>query len=670
MSSSHDHVNDPSQDIDCNSNNEQNIMEIGVFSNETLVNQQTNTYLLNSKQKTAAEQNTDPQSPVQIEKKLPTAENQDLSENTLLMQINQQPSIINNPVNPEILNKPLQNYQALILSFKTSSSDDEKHEKKSSGHSDDNDSPDDPILISSTEFDQIISEDMGSKKKKGRPKKQPNENIENGTKRKRGRPRKNPIDHNSASTELKKEYESAKQTKTDVITLPIMSQSIEPHNNDLLKIIHPDSDKQEKRRPGRPKKDSLEPKIVEMVGHSQGEVAFSLNEITLPVQEKRKPGRPRKNSFEPKIIEISQPNAVTSENLHDETQPQQIESLNIDTASIGLDLPKIIESNQEQTNILAKPEKRKVGRPRKSQIIPTTNENDQNVTNSETTEKRKVGRPKKNPANTQPQEGSRVQIEIPKEGQDSSAAVKRKVGRPRKNPISSENKVEQEQQQQKEKKKPGRPKKNSNTILDIFSRLESQETPEKRSEIPHSGEKNSNGELDSSILSINLNSSDTDNPTNRHTHDNDSEEELRFQFDENDESILSEKILMFNKDKNSKSEDKNEIQNISDENIPLPRIISSSDEEKNDFSHEEDSRINEDIKQFVPSPYYETVYKIYKFFNERIPFASILIAIHQSFGDIYLAMTKLSQGQIETDINLLLKNPAPEELNKGLDYYN
>ncbi|EAX92713.1 hypothetical protein TVAG_220760 [Trichomonas vaginalis G3] len=95
-----------------------------------------------------------------------------------------------------------------------------------------------------------------------------------------------------------------------------------------------------------------------------------------------------------------------------------------------------------------------------------------------------------------------------------------------------------------------------------------------------------------------------------------------------------------------------EISNDSVEEPPIPKV-----------------EVDDTLPPFIPSPYYETVYKIYRFFDEKIPFVSILIAIHQSFGDVYEAIVKLSHGQIEQDTRLFLKNPDPEELEKGLRYY-
>ena len=117
---------------------------------------------------------------------------------------------------------------------------------------------------------------------------------------------------------------------------------------------------------------------------------------------------------------------------------------------------------------------------------------------------------------------------------------------------------------------------------------------------------------------------------------------------------------------------KSKESNDSDEINPSPIILdSSSDNEEDEI--ENDDNIEDDNQQkevWFPTIEYETIYRIYEYFNKNIPITSILCTIHQCYGNIEEALYKMANGQVDKDINQIVDKHKKPNMEKELKYYS
>ena len=98
---------------------------------------------------------------------------------------------------------------------------------------------------------------------------------------------------------------------------------------------------------------------------------------------------------------------------------------------------------------------------------------------------------------------------------------------------------------------------------------------------------------------------------------------------------------------------------------------SSSDSDENLIdSQKEQEEQSKNKEIWFPTIEYETIHRIYEYFNKDIPVTSILCTIHQCYGNIEEAVFRMANGQVSDDIRLLVDKPQQPNREKEYKYYS
>ena len=110
--------------------------------------------------------------------------------------------------------------------------------------------------------------------------------------------------------------------------------------------------------------------------------------------------------------------------------------------------------------------------------------------------------------------------------------------------------------------------------------------------------------------------------------------------------------------------EKNESQNnFNTETNKDDNDTKSIDESIYDDQHEES------MEKWTPSLEYETLYKIYAYFDKMVPFTSIICTVHQCYGNIKEAVRRIAAGQVSDDISQIVNKPSDNDKDREVAYY-
>ena len=127
-----------------------------------------------------------------------------------------------------------------------------------------------------------------------------------------------------------------------------------------------------------------------------------------------------------------------------------------------------------------------------------------------------------------------------------------------------------------------------------------------------------------------------------------------------DTSTENENLVSHNKSDSSSSNSENEANE---------HAQTKNDHKEHTFDSIDEIEEPLQLEYWYPSIEYETVYKIYQYFNKTVPFVSILCTIHDCYGNIEEAVFRIANGNVCKEASKLLELPPNRQKDKEAQYY-
>ena len=139
----------------------------------------------------------------------------------------------------------------------------------------------------------------------------------------------------------------------------------------------------------------------------------------------------------------------------------------------------------------------------------------------------------------------------------------------------------------------------------------------------------------------------------------------KFSSDSTSDSDSISHLSKISSTKSSKNESTSSSSSESDEEEEVMQRSAPASLKK-----EEENEKKEKM-EWNPSAEYESVYRIYDYFDKKVPFNTILCVIHQCYGNLEEAIFKIAKGETSNcKLTQLMGKPLKGDSDREAKYYN